>query len=363
MGTAIERKIEQINALRSMAGISGQEEALFDLVMEFIVDAQHNCNDAERDLFGDIMAKLVTKLPIEKKQAAAKQLATIDSAPIKIIRCLALEVFEIAEPVLLYSPVLTSADLIVIIRIRDSSHRMAIATRPSLDISVTSELIKMGDKETWVQLIGNDGAQISAKSYQRLLEKIRQNTALQRKILERTDVPVTITRMIVKSAGEAIRGYLIKHHREELLIYIDDNHLSNRASTKPNFDNIAKKYQTLRRNDDDPFSEQDLARALSQNDFESVICIFAYMTGLPLKDAVDYLSQREQDPALLACKAINLTRETVTSLLNHGPWKEMLTPQSRSKSLTVYESIKPRVAKSVLQMRIKLSETRQRQSA
>jgi hypothetical protein len=79
--------------------------------------------------YTELALRLIDAAAVSERVAIAERLATYPSAPPAVVRRLARDAIEVAEPVLLHSPCLTAVDLEAIAATCGEAHARAIATR------------------------------------------------------------------------------------------------------------------------------------------------------------------------------------------------------------------------------------------
>lgn len=146
--------------------------------------------ETHRSLAGEILVEIMKHSMQELRHCLATQLASMVEAPINVIEYLANDPsIEVAEPVLMQSPLLSDAFLIDIASARSAPFWRAIARREELSPSLTMVLVGMGDIETYYMIIANQNNTIDPETYQWLGNLARYEESLQKPILSRHDLP------------------------------------------------------------------------------------------------------------------------------------------------------------------------------
>lgn len=101
---------------------------------------------AEIRAFADLIGGLLPDAGPRERAHAARQLALRADTPPAVVRALAMDTAEVARPVILGSPVLTSSDLVQIMR-RGADHLALVAERLDLAADVVSALGRSIDGE------------------------------------------------------------------------------------------------------------------------------------------------------------------------------------------------------------------------
>ena len=144
---------------------------LHKLTEVFLVNVGHYSAD-QLDLYDGVLNELVKKVEVAARVKLAQRLASIDGAPAKTIRSLALDdAIEVAEPVLSQSNALDDDALTHCISLKGQEYLLAIATRDKISETISSQLIARGDRKVLGTLASNPGAAISDPSFGILVQK------------------------------------------------------------------------------------------------------------------------------------------------------------------------------------------------
>ena len=167
------------------------------------------------DLYDGVLIELVKKVEVAARVKLSQRLASIDGAPTKTIRSLALDdAIEVAEPVLSQSNVLDDDTLARCISLKGQEYLLAIATRDKINEAISGQLIATGDRRVLGILAGNPGATISDPSFGILVKKSANDDWLTECIAGRRDVPPHHLRDLLLKASEIVRQRLMATHPE-----------------------------------------------------------------------------------------------------------------------------------------------------
>lgn len=352
MGQALGKKQSIMSALKDAAGNGGSKENLFGLVFDLFQASTDKATPQELEMCEDVLTQMIGYVEVEARGRIADRLATLENAPKRVIQCLATEPIQISQPILCKSPLLQDEDLLYVARSCGFHHLEAIAERKIVTVPVTSELIRLGNVQVWERLAQNNGAQLGDKSVAFLTNRARENEKIQLGLIERPDLPEAVIRKLISEAGESIREYLINTGRSDLMIHLDKAKAvaSKRVMSTASILGIeydSAYQQALRHDKISRLKDSDLLRAAQNNNFPRTCSIFAIIAGLDLEDSVHWLSSREVDPAIVAFKALGFDEQLVAALLKTGPWKNILTDDTRRQSLRTLASLKPHIAKRI----------------
>ncbi|MHC8492396.1 SpbR family protein [Thalassospira sp. SM2505] len=189
---------------------SGQNraETADKISREFSTDT---LSDSERVLAEDIFRLMIRDAEVRVRKALAKNLAQTPLVPHDVAATLARDVDEVALPVLEFSEVLNDDDLVDIIGDNADSveKQRAIASRAYVSEIVSATLVDIGHEDVMVDLMSNQGAEISEVSLQKVVTDFGDNERIQKPMIERNHLPITIAERLVTLVSDRMRSQLI----------------------------------------------------------------------------------------------------------------------------------------------------------
>ena len=147
-------------------------------VMKLLRMVSDHSSDGVLDAYDSVLLRLSGMVDPAVRAEIAADLARQRRVPPAIVRHLALDEIEIAQPLLILSPMLSDSDLCGIAEIRGTPHRRAIARRPLIGTAVTDLLIARGDDSVRRALAGNVTARLSPAGFQKLAEQAKRDPAM-----------------------------------------------------------------------------------------------------------------------------------------------------------------------------------------
>jgi uncharacterized protein (DUF2336 family) len=124
----------------------------------------------------------------EARARLAERLAPIGSAPVNVVRMLALDDdANVAGPILVRSEQLSERDLLLIVGSKGQHHLLALAHRERLSQRLTDVLIARGDYAVVGALVRNRGARFSSAGWRRLHERTRIDEVLTAELNRRSE--------------------------------------------------------------------------------------------------------------------------------------------------------------------------------
>lgn len=193
--------------LISLAENSSREsrEALVAATAAQFLDTGDAASLMERTLFSDILVKLYNFARQEVRLKLSATLAMADWAPIELVRELALDSFDIAQPILAFCPILNDDILVEVIKACGFEHRMTIAERSCIGEMVSHTLIDTEDKQILSNLAANVTARIAATDFERAMVILSDTPESLNSLVTRHDLPPSLVAAAFAIAGAEAR--------------------------------------------------------------------------------------------------------------------------------------------------------------
>ncbi len=162
------------------------------------------------------------------RKAIAKVLATSRYAPGHVVRCLAGDVDEVAEPILKFSPILSEAELVDLIAEGTVGAQCAIAQRDRLPASLCAAICEVGSEAACRTLLGNTSAQILQSSLLRLAQRFENHPEVCDQLLKTQDLPMTMRYQLLMKLAENLDDHPVilervpEHQRRTFLSDAED---------------------------------------------------------------------------------------------------------------------------------------------
>lgn len=171
-------------------------------------------SDAELKLAENIFRIMVKDAEVRVREALSANLKHNPNVPRDVAVTLAQDVDSVSLPILTFSDVLTTDDLVQIISNQLSQSKFeAIASRKTVDAAVADALADKGSESVIAKLVSNAGADISEGTFHKVVDKFGASELVQGPLVRRDALPVTIVERIVTQVAEHLRNQLLtKHH-------------------------------------------------------------------------------------------------------------------------------------------------------
>ncbi|MBL8642958.1 MAG: DUF2336 domain-containing protein [Rhodospirillaceae bacterium] len=169
---------------------------------------------AELKLAETIFRLMVKDAEVRVREALSANLKHNPNVPRDIAVTLAQDVDPVSLPMLSFSEVLTSDDLVEIISSQQSQAKFeAIAGRKAVPAAVADALTEKGSEAVVAKLVGNAGAEITEATFHRVVDRFGYSEAVQTPLAHRASLPVTVAERIVTQVAEHLRTHILqKHH-------------------------------------------------------------------------------------------------------------------------------------------------------
>jgi uncharacterized protein (DUF2336 family) len=160
---------------------------------------------SEQQLFSDILVKLYVYARHEIRERLSTALATADWAPPALVRELALDTYEIAQPVITFCPSINDDILVEVIEARDQEHRLCVAERACIGETVTAKLIDTRNAAVVGTLARNSTAKIGSVDFRRAITILSEHQSDLDTLILRHDLPASLIAIAYGLAGEQTR--------------------------------------------------------------------------------------------------------------------------------------------------------------
>ncbi|MBM3568637.1 MAG: DUF2336 domain-containing protein [Alphaproteobacteria bacterium] len=173
----------------------------------------HPLSDAERKLAEDIIRAMMRDVEVKVRQMLAENLKDNPAVPRDVAKAMAKDVESVALPILTYSSVLSEDDLLEVVRTNDTAKQLAVARRPMVSEKVSDALADTGKTEVVATLMANDGAQISEKTFVKVIERHGNDETVGAAIVHRRTLPVAVSERLVAKVSQRLRDELVTRHQ------------------------------------------------------------------------------------------------------------------------------------------------------
>lgn len=325
-----------------------------------ILDAR--LSESERILAADVLISLMRQAERDLRQSLVERLAIKDNLPQSMLHFLAYGDIEMAEPVLLYSPLLSDTDLLYIIQSKAEDHWRVIAKRSGIGESVCDLLATKPDSLTHVNLLQNDSVTLSADALTNVKESVirSQSEKLAENLVSYKRLPKDVAVSLYWYVSTALREKIAMTHaieKDDIFTALEDctqdfadtMFYSNTAELMPSklMVEAAHIYAEKGR-----ISGEFLVGSLRKRQGRFFIALMAQKSGLLPKIVLRMMKQTGGQGLAVTCRALNIGKEDFVSmfLLARAIVNARETVQSDELKMAMryYDGLTHKMAKDIL---------------
>lgn len=314
--------------------------------------------ERESELITDVLIGLMKQAEKDLKFALSERLASMESAPLRMILSIANDEIDIAAPVLRASPVLQDLDLLYIMQAKGLGHGRAIAFRQGLSAAVIDMLAGTKDFEIAVTLCENDGISLTERAFDIFAGMTKEHRALAKPLLSREDLPQEIAGQLYQFVSDELQSMLQSRFgigAAPAVAALQDVTLE-MISTRTQKDHqeidrlMAYAHTQQRRGE---LKLAGIVAALRRGQLSTFLAQFAVYTNLPA-DTVKAMMRQESGRGLaMACRAMDVPKADFVSLFLltdrfRSAQKRVINHTELTRVMTMYDEINPEEARKVL---------------
>lgn len=174
--------------------------------------SQKKLKDMETSLAEDIFRILINDVEIKVRQTLAESLKNSRNLPQDIVTSLLKETDSISLPFIKYYQDLSSEDLMKIIDLSNLHQQKAVAGRLNLPDEISQYIVDKCTPEVVGVLISNETAEIREETYNNILQKYFHDEDIKRRLVYRSELPISIIEKMAHSLSEELKKRLILTH-------------------------------------------------------------------------------------------------------------------------------------------------------
>lgn len=342
--TAQNSLIRELEEALSHGSAERRERTLRRVTDLFVFGSSHFSAD-HIAVFDGVFSHLVVDIEESARAALAERLATLPNAPPKVIRKLAFDdAIEVAGPVLARSEQLDNVSLVENAKTKSQPHLLAITKRKALAETVTDLLVERGGRDVALSVAQNSGAKFSEIGYLRLVKRSEHDDELARSVGSRPEIPRHHFLKLLSTASKAVRMALEGAHPEHaheiqhVVAKVATAIQTQVAASSRDYAAARARVETLRTSGE--LGEGSLAAFAQAGSFEETAVVLATLSALPIDVVERVLVQDRMETILIVARAIELSWQTVRSLLLLRAGKGGLSPVALEQHKASYMRLK-----------------------
>lgn len=311
-----------VHPLVLLAGDSTRaaREALVSATADQFLDDARQSTLLERSLFSDILVKLYSFARQEIRQRLSSALAMADWAPVELVRELALDTIDIAQPIISFCPVLNDDILIEVVRKCDLEHRICIADRPCIGKPVSNKLIKTRNERVVAALAKNTTARIDVADFKEAIDILRDNQDNIDALVSRHDLPHSLIATAYALAGAQTRlaiALRLPPKLDQRLTRLTEFVASDAAdgrSSEPLSANLNEAVRNSVRNNSPTPTPGFLLASLMRGERRTFFTGLAHLLDLPSAGVSQKLEKADSETIALVARAANFDASIVRTV-------------------------------------------------
>ena len=224
-----------------------RRELLRQITDVFLADPPER-SDRESQLFDEIVVAVAADLETQVRVELAKKVAASNAPVQRTARRLALDVIEVARPVIEHSKSLTEGDILEVIEQKSQDHMLAVTKRPDIGETVSSALVAKGEDRVVASLLQNSTARMDRKTFEAVADRAQNSPVLHAPFVRNQHVPLDLLNNVyLKVEGSLRREIMRKFHgvspaELEIALEASRNHLSSAYGALPSDYQTAKEH-------------------------------------------------------------------------------------------------------------------------
>jgi uncharacterized protein (DUF2336 family) len=291
----------------------------------------------ERQLAADVLMGLLRTANADLRSRCAQGLVRVNDAPKGLLRYLARDEYQVAQPLLEDGVGFDDSDLIATVHAGVSAHWLAISRRRKIGEAVTDALIQTGDLGVMETLLRNKGARFSTQGVDLVVALSRQAPDLAPLLVSRPEVRPNQALVMFWWVGFEVRQQIVRRFaadRAALIAELGDVFALAAAEGWADED-TRKALQVVERRQRNraaaarsPHGSLEGAIAASEHGLDrNLIKDIAHLCGIRPATAAQILADPGGEAIGVLCKAVGLRRPMLLAL-----WRALRRPDGDAAS-------------------------------
>ncbi|NWG47348.1 MAG: DUF2336 domain-containing protein [Alphaproteobacteria bacterium] len=332
---ALASEPDQLGRLRTLLALARQPSGpgrsrLLSEISDLFLGRWAQLGAAEKSVVGEILARLVGAGTPATRKAIARRVAALPDAPRLLVRILAEDAPDIADPILRQGGLLPDDDLVELIGRQGGAHHLALAGQRFLPARVAQALIALDRPEIDQRLLHNDQARIGSAGFTVLVDRAQSDDGLRMALLTRHDLPLSLMNRLFLAARSGERRFILEQNRAEL-----------EDAPPAALPSIA---ETRRRRLRDAY----LIDLLRQEAEAGFVVALSEVAGLPRADTARIVADPGFEPLIILGRASGMDRASVSNIALLLGGADRLGLAEVHRRLGLFDEVSPRVAGRLL---------------
>ena len=246
-----------------------------------------DAQSSKREQAYDTLTRLVADEAIRVRSVIADAVKELPDAPKALVLALARDtVVMVAEPVILFSPLLTSVDLLALVAAAPSPGTVvAVARRPAIDETVSDAVAASANAAAIHALLGNPSAQIREAALDALIAASEDHTDWQEPLVRRPVLPPRAARALSEIVATHLLRTLAARTDVDaaLAARLAERLVPKPTANRPNVTSDMAVGEARRLSRSGLLTEQSLLGAVRRGDSEMASALLAVAAEVPVE--------------------------------------------------------------------------------
>ncbi|MFT3725357.1 MAG: DUF2336 domain-containing protein [Hyphomonadaceae bacterium] len=295
-----------------------RRELLRQITDVFLADPPER-SDRESQLFDEIVTAVAADLETQVRVELAKKVAVSNVPVQRTARRLAMDVIEVARPVIESSKALTEADILDVIKEKSQDHMMAVTKRPDIGETVSSALVDKGEDRVVASLLENRTARLNRQTYQKVAERAEVNPVLHAPFVRNAHVPLDLLNNVYLKVENSLRREIMRKFHGvspqelEAALEASRNHLSAAYGALPDDYQVAKDHVAAL-DKKGALKPPILVQLLRENKRTAFLVAFAQLVDIEFDLARRLVTGKDLDALAMLCRGSGFDRGLFVTL-------------------------------------------------
>lgn len=332
------------------------QEGRHRLTREITDIFEHDLNEHEKKLAGDILLTLLKKAEADFKEILAERLSFLDHVPRSVILNLADDKISISSHILKNSLILQEKDLLTLIKSKTPEHWQFIAQRPALSHNVMDSLIDTGDVDTACTLIQNENITMPAGTVNKLTRMAIHQDRLHKPLIQRPELNNALAAQLYVVVSEELRLELQDKHAldQEVLDNAMDGILNELLHDTFGTKSVPADVRAIARKtaERETINVNMLIKALRRGQQSFFIALFSLWIDIPEDKILEVIEHQNGYGLVVICRAKGVQKSEFATLflLSRGlrSGDKIVNQSELGRALEIFDTLKSHDAKRLL---------------
>ncbi len=348
------KAFDSFRALNNEADL-GERDQLFRDTARLFTFVWDRCDDRQVEQYDAVLCQLAELVEVEGRSEVAQMLAPLERAPGTVVVKLANDSFEVAQPLLEFSNVLSDDDLIDIVSRASEEHRVAIAGRSSVAERVGDAIVTHGGQQSVIRLVRNENAELGQDTLSALVKKASKDAGVAENLRGRSGIDWKNLYDKISSAGEKVQQKLFVTDKKAEPGTMDKVNavVFNRMRNKAGFSskewrmawNQVKALADRRQLDQKSLAR--FARFGYGHHFSAAMCV---MLGLKQDVFVKWLASQDYLAISVGAKTLGMDPDVFAKGLSILPWRDFPTPDDITNVSEKFKALETEEAEGIFEL-------------